>query len=75
MSEPAVPHLPLGKYKHYKGKVYDVIGVGVDTETEKPVVIYVPLYESTVNFWVRPYDMFTDTLKLDGKIIKRFEKI
>jgi hypothetical protein len=75
MNEPEIPYLPLGTYKHYKGKTYDVIGVGVDTETEKAVVIYVPLYESTVGFWVRPYDMFTDTLELDGKTIKRFEKV
>lgn len=64
-----------GIYEHYKGKRYRVIGVGKNTETEEAVVIYQPLYESDVFYWVRPYEMFVETIEKDGKIIERFRKI
>ena len=64
-----------GIYRHYKGNEYKVIGVGKDTETEEDVVIYQPLYESDVAYWVRPFDMFNDTVTVDGKIVNRFDRI
>lgn len=72
MSEIHTPELMLGIYEHYKGNKYEVIGVGLDTETTEPVVIYKPLYDSDVSFWVRPYAMFIDTVEVDGKTIARF---
>ncbi len=68
-------HLQLGVYEHYKGNRYDVIGVGKDTESEESVVIYRPLYESDVSYWVRPYTLFTETVTINGLTIPRFKKV
>jgi hypothetical protein len=70
-----VPLVAEGVYEHYKGKRYEVIGVGLDSETTKPVVVYVPLYESNVPFWVRPYELFLEFVDVDGTKVRRFEKI
>lgn len=64
----------LGKYLHYKGNEYEVIGVGVHTETEEKLVIYKALYDLNQT-WIRPYDMFFETVEIDGKVIPRFKKI
>ena len=73
--ELVVPLVAAGIYEHYKGKRYEVVGVGLDSETMKPVVVYMPLYESTVPFWVRPYEMFLGFVDVDGKKVERFKKI
>jgi len=75
MNEGEIPLIEAGVYEHYKGKLYEVVGVGLDSETTKPVVIYVPLYESNVPFWVRSYEMFLEYVEVDGIKVKRFEKI
>lgn len=62
-------------YEHYKGNRYQVIGVGRHTETDEAVVIYCPVYESDVPYWVRPYSMFIDTVVVDGMTIPRFKKV
>lgn len=63
-----------GKYRHYKGNKYEVIGAGKHTETEEELVIYRALYEP-YEIWIRPFDMFFETIHLDGKDIPRFEKL
>lgn len=63
-----------GHYRHYKGKEYTVIGEGTHTETEEKLVVYKSLYEPFA-IWVRPYDMFFDTVVIEGKEIPRFEKL
>lgn len=70
-----VESLETGKYQHYKGNFYDVIGVGKDTETEEDVVIYCPLYESDVAYWVRPLAMFCDTVVVNETSLPRFKKV
>jgi hypothetical protein len=70
-----VPLIEPGVYEHYKGKRYEVVGVGLDSETMKPVVVYVPLSETGVPFWVRPYEMFLEFVDVDGTKVRRFEKI
>lgn len=67
--------LDTGTYQHYKGKLYEVIGVGKDTETEEAVVIYRPLYDSDTDYWVRPLAMFCDDVDVDGIVMPRFAKI
>ncbi len=69
-----VPIVP-GIYRHYKGKPYEVLGVSIHTETLEPLVVYRPLYESDVQYWVRPYNMFIDTVSINGKQIPRFKKL
>jgi hypothetical protein len=70
-----VPDIELGLYEHYKGNRYEVVGVGLDTEDHTAQVIYKPLYESNVPFWIRPYDMFLETVEVDGKVVPRFQRI
>lgn len=72
---PEVPTIEPGKYKHYKGKFYEVVGVALHSETLEPVVVYKPLYESKSEYWVRPYDMFVETVEKDGQTIPRFAKV
>jgi hypothetical protein len=74
-SELSVPTIEPGTYEHFKGKRYHVIGVALHSETQEPMVVYKPLYDSPSEFWVRPYDMFTETVERDGRIFPRFRKI
>ena len=65
-----------GTYKHGKsGKLYEVIGLALETEAEELLVIYRPLYENEYKLFARPASMFTETVVLDGKSVPRFEKI
>lgn len=75
MSElPPLPDTPLGRYRHYKGGEYEVIGVARHSETHEPLVVYRPLYNAT-GWWVRPYAMFFGTLEVDGERRARFVKV
>jgi cyclomaltodextrinase / maltogenic alpha-amylase / neopullulanase len=77
MSEFNPPNLELGRYRHYKGNEYEVLGVGCHTETLEYFVVYraVEQKPGTPEMWLRPYDMFIETIEKDGKVIPRFEKI
>ena len=64
-----------GIYRHYKGKLYDVIGVARHSETLEELVVYVALdrtrYEVR-SLWVRPRNMFLEEVTVDGKKVRRF---
>lgn len=65
-----------GMYKHNKsGKLYEVIGIALETETGELLVIYRPLYENEYELFARPASMFAETIVLDGKSVPRFQKI
>ena len=69
-----------GIYFHYKNpeKKYNVLGVGIDSETLEKVVVYRALYDSEFGknaLWVRPLANFLSTVEVDGKTISRFTKI
>lgn len=64
----------IGKYRHYKGNEYEVLGEGIHTETEERLIIYKSLYEP-YTIWVRPYDMFFETVTVEGKETPRFTKL
>ena len=66
--------LALGKYKHYKGPEYLVIGVARHSETEEELVVYQKLYGDH-SLWVRPLTMFTETVVIEGLVKQRFEKV
>lgn len=66
--------LTPGRYRHYKGGEYEVIGVGHHSETEEPLVIYRALYGEQ-GLWVRPLVMFTEWLEIEGVTRPRFELI
>ncbi|WP_413295330.1 DUF1653 domain-containing protein [Bdellovibrio sp. HCB185ZH] len=68
--------LPIGGaiYKHYKGKLYQVIGVGKHSETMEDVVLYQCLYENSLGrLWTRPLAMWNEVVDVDGRKVPRFE--
>ena len=65
------PELPAGTYRHYKGPLYDVIGLARHSETEEWLVVYRPQYGER-GLWVRPLTMFTETVQVDGREVPRF---
>ena len=65
--------LQAGIYKHYKGNLYQVFHVATHSETREKVVVYQCLYDD-YSIWVRPYEMFIETVELeDGQIVPRFD--
>jgi len=64
--------IKLGKYKHYKGKEYKVIGIAKHSETQEDLVVYRALYGNQ-DLWIRPLNIFIEEVKIDGKKIPRFE--
>ncbi|MCV2884663.1 DUF1653 domain-containing protein [Aestuariibacter sp. AA17] len=61
-----------GKYRHYKGNDYQVLGVATHSEDETKLVVYRPLYGEGA-LWVRPLEMFLESVELDGKAVPRFQ--
>ena len=66
--------IKLGKYRHFKGNEYEVIGIAKHSETLEEMVVYRALYENG-GIWVRPASMWDETIERDGKTLKRFEFI
>jgi hypothetical protein len=71
---PNLPDLPTGRYRHYKGGEYEVLGVVRHSETLEPLVLYRPLY-NTSGMWVRPFAMFLETVQVDGATVQRFARM
>ncbi|MDB5799787.1 MAG: hypothetical protein JWL63_726 [Rhodocyclales bacterium] len=67
----ALPILAPGRYRHYKGGEYDVIGVARHSESLEAMVVYRPLYNDS-GWWVRPLSMFVEEIETDGARQKRF---
>jgi len=66
--------IKTGRYRHYKGFDYEVIGVAKHSETLEDLVVYRALYDNkTSKLWVRPKEMFMEEIEINGKKIKRFE--
>jgi hypothetical protein len=63
-----------GRYRHYKGHDYEVIGVARHSETEESFVVYRALYGER-GLWVRPAAMFLDTVTFDGRSVLRFTRL
>jgi hypothetical protein len=61
-----------GRYRHYKGKEYRVLHVARHSETMQPMVVYQTLY-GDFSWWVRPLEMFTEIIEVDGRRVRRFE--
>ncbi|MBA3980487.1 MAG: DUF1653 domain-containing protein [Alcanivorax sp.] len=69
-----LPTLEPGQYRHFKGGLYDVLGVARDSEMQVPQVVYRALYGER-GLWVRPLAMFTELVERDGQIRPRFERV
>ena len=63
-----------GKYKHFKGNEYIVLGIANHSETMEPMVVYQALY-GTHDLWVRPAAMWNETVDKDGYCGPRFQYI
>jgi len=66
--------IKLGKYRHFKGNMYEVVGFAKNSETLETMVIYKALYGEK-EIWARPASMWNETILRDGKTFKRFEYI
>lgn len=63
-----------GRYRHFKGKEYEVLGVARHSETEEELVVYRALY-GDFGLWVRPVSMWNETVERDSKTFRRFTYI
>jgi len=63
-----------GRYRHYKGRDYEVIGVARHSETEESLVVYRCLYGDH-SLWVRPLSMFRETVQVAGEDVPRFARV
>lgn len=66
--------LKTGRYRHYKGKDYIVLGLATHSETEERLVVYRTDYGAK-DLWVRPFEMFTEQVEKDGQMLDRFRYI
>ena len=66
--------IKAGRYKHFKGKDYEVLFTAKHSETLEDLVVYRALYGDR-GFWVRPASMWNETVEVEGKQVKRFEFI
>lgn len=63
-----------GRYRHFKGKEYEVLFLATHSETGEPMVVYRALYGNW-DFWVRPASMWTETVERDGYSGPRFIRL
>jgi hypothetical protein len=66
--------LPSGKYRHFKGGLYEIVCIAKNSETLEDTVIYRSLTEPD-KIWARPLSMWDETVERDGILYKRFTKI
>lgn len=70
--------LKIGKYRHFKGDIMEVIGIALHSETQEEYVVYRHISGERAgekHYWIRPKSMFLETIERDGKIMPRFEYI
>lgn len=67
-------HIPLGRYRHFKGKEYEVLYIASHSETLEPMVVYRALYGEG-GIWVRPASMWNETVEREGRTYRRFTYI
>lgn len=60
-----------GIYRHFKGNMYEVVGMALHSETVEEMVIYKALYGEGKT-WVRPLSMWDEEVEFEGKKVKRF---
>lgn len=66
--------IKVGKYRHFKGNEYEVLYIAKNSETLEPMVVYRALYGER-DVWVRPANMWDETVERDGVSYKRFTYI
>lgn len=63
-----------GRYRHFKGKEYEVLGTARHSETEEELVVYRALYGEG-GLWVRPLSMWEETVEREGNTFRRFTRV
>jgi len=71
---PPLPPVATGRYRHYKGNHYELVGVVRHSETLAPMALYRPLVGDG-GLWVRPFEMFFETVTVDGVDQPRFARL
>jgi hypothetical protein len=66
--------IQTGKYRHYKGKEYELLFIAKHSETLEPLVVYKALYGDG-GVWVRPLSMWNETVTVNGETMPRFSYI
>ena len=66
--------IKIGKYEHFKGKRYEVLGVAKHSETMEDFVVYKALYGGK-KLWARPLKMFVEMVEIKGKMVPRFKYV
>lgn len=69
-----VTEIPAGIYRHFRGREYQVFGVGRHSETEEPLVFYRCLY-GDYSWWARPLSMFCEKVEVAGETLSRFRLV
>ena len=72
--EEAKENIRPGRYRHFKGGEYEVLGIARHSEDESPMVVYRPL-DNDSGLWVRPADMWNETVVRDGRTYTRFLRV
>ena len=72
--EEAVRSIRPGRYRHFKGREYEVIGIARHSEDESPLVVYRKLYDDR-SLWVRPADMWNEEVVRGGRTYTRFVRM
>ena len=68
--------IKIGKYRHFKGDIVEVIGIALHSETPEELVVYRHVSgkrAEEAHYWVRPKAMFLETVERDGRVVPRFD--
>ena len=71
MNKKVEDSLKTGRYRHYKGGEYEVVSIAKHSETGEMLVVYRCLYDGD-SWWVRPLEMFAESVDVDGENRPRF---
>lgn len=69
-----LPPVTPGRYRHYKGGLYDLVGIARHSETHEPLVVYRDAQDAA-RLWVRPHAMFFEEIEADGRRQPRFAPV
>ena len=58
---------PKGRYRHFKGREYELLGFARHSETQEWMVIYRALYGEG-GVWVRPLSMWSESAEKNGVV-------
>lgn len=66
--------IPVGRYRHFKGAEYEVLGIAKHSEDLEEYVVYRALYGDG-QLWIRPLAMFCENIPISGRNVPRFQYI